>query len=399
MNLEQVKDLLKLIAAENCTKADRETFTDWLANATEHEYQEVLAVWETLLDEQYGHSLKHHNLISRIEDSIDKIETPVISLYREKGPKHFLLNWKVVAASIIVIVSCGVSFYYSGQNNFNSIVSNRSENAIKPGGNNAVLILADGSKLDLNGISNGEIASQAGIKVVKSAEGQLIYTVEKNDEIGNRSLFNTIETPIGGQYRVNLPDGSRIWLNAASSLRYPVVFGTDERRVELVGEAYFEIAKDKTKPFRVVSNRQTVEVLGTHFNVNSYEDEDNTKTTLLEGSVKVFTAVNRKNVILKPGQQSQVNVGGINLKEVDASDAAAWKDGYFVFNAESIPSAMRKIARWYNLEISYEGNINDQDLAGSVSRFTDVSEVLKALELTGLVHFKIEGRKIKVIAD
>jgi transmembrane sensor len=399
MNLEQVKELLKLIAADSCTKADRETFTHWLAHATKDDYQEMLAVWETLLEEQSDHSSKYHNLISRIEESIDKTETPVVPLYRKKEVKHFLLNWKVVAASVIVIVACGVSLYYSGKNSFNSTVSNVAKNDIKPGGNNAVLILADGSKVDLNGIANGEVASQAGIKIVKSAGGQLIYTVVKNGEPANLGLFNTIKTPIGGQYRVNLPDGSRIWLNAASSLRYPVTFGSDERRVELVGEAYFEIAKDKTKPFLVVSNRQTVEVLGTHFNVNSYEDEDNTKTTLLEGSVKVFTAVNRKNIILNPGQQSQVNAGGINVKDVDASDAAAWKDGYFVFNAETIPSAMRKIARWYGLEVSYEGDINDKDLAGSTSRSTNVSEVLKTLELTGLVHFKLDGRKIKVIAN
>lgn len=399
MNLQEVQRLLELIAVDNCTEAQKEAFTEWLEHAEKDDYQLILAAWGKLLEEQPESNVKYPDLILRIESSINKNEVPVIPLYEKEKRRPVFFNWKTIAASIVVVISCSIFLYYSGKNNFITGFSDPVKQDINPGGNNAVLILGDGSKVNLNEIDNGEVASQAGISIVKSADGQLIYTVAKNNETKSQSFYNTIETPIGGQYRVNLPDGSRIWLNAASSLRYPVTFEDDERRVELEGEAYFEIARDESKPFRVVSNRQTVEVLGTHFNVNSYKDEDNIKTTLLEGRVKVFTAIDKKQLILSPGQQSQVSAGTISLKDVDAIDAAAWKDGYFVFNAESIPSAMRKIARWYGLEISYEGDIDDKDLAGSVSRATNVTEVLKTLELTDLVRFELKGRKLKVIAN
>ncbi|MDR6783034.1 transmembrane sensor [Pedobacter africanus] len=395
MTLQEVKDLLKPIAAGTSTPSQRDAFATWLDYAEQSDYKELLQAWEKLLEDQPAERLHHPELISRIEASIDKTEVAAVPLYERK--KNLFLNWKTVAAAVIAITF--VIFLYRSMKNTSLNNGAQYANEIKPGGNNAVLVLADGSKIDLNKLGTGEVARQAGIKIVKSADGQLVYTIIKNSDANAGGLFNTIKTPIGGQYKVNLPDGSQVWLNAASSLRYPVAFGNDERRVELTGEAYFEVAKDKARPFRVLSSQQTVEVLGTHFNINSYADEGNTRTTLLEGRVKVFTAVNKKNVILNPGQQSQVDTYNISVKDVDASEAAAWKEGYFVFNAESIPSAMRKLARWYDLEISYEGNINDKDLAGSVSRFKNVSEVLKTLELTDMVHFEIDGRKIKVIAN
>jgi transmembrane sensor len=398
MNLNQIKELLQFIAAGNATKAQEDAFVEWLNNCDKADYQEAITAWEKLLEQEPVYAAHYPALTSRIEASLNKVDIPVIPLYGKEKDKRSSVNWKMIAASIALILAVGSSIYYFGIDKLQSTVSNHHTKEIKPGGNNAVLILGDGSAINLNNIKNGEVAMQAGIKVEKRADGQLVYTIVKTAETGSKGLFNTIQTPIGGQFRINLPDGSQVWLNAASSLRYPVTFSSDERRVELAGEAYFEITKDKAKPFRVVSNEQTIEVLGTHFNVNSYEDEDDTKTTLLEGSVKIFAGANKKTVVLNPGQQSQVRAYTINVKDVDASDAAAWKDGYFVFNAESIPSAMRKIARWYDLEISYEGDMN-QDLAGSVSRFTNVSEVLKALELTGLVHFKVDGRKVKVIAN
>ncbi|SMC59910.1 FecR family protein [Pedobacter nyackensis] len=397
MTLNQIKELLQFIAAGNATKAQEDAFVEWLDNCDKADYQEAIAEWERLLEQEPVYAAQYPALTSRIEASLNKADIPVIPLYGKEKDKRSSVNWKMIAASVILILAMG-SFFYFGKDKLQKTASNHQTMDIKPGGNNAVLILGDGSEVNLNSIKNGEVAMQAGIKVEKRADGQLIYTIVKNAENRSKELFNTIQTPIGGQYRINLPDGSLVWLNAASSLRYPTSFSGDERRVELIGEAYFEIAKDKARPFRVVSHQQTVEVLGTHFNVNSYEDEDNTRTTLLEGGVKIYARANKETLVLKPGQQSQVSANSINVKDVDASDAAAWKDGYFVFNAESIPSAMRKIARWYDLEISYEGDIN-QDLAGSVSRFTNVSEVLKTLELTGLVHFKVDGRKVRVIAN
>jgi len=398
MDLQEVKKLLRLIAAGDYTRQQEADLSQWLDHAGKAEYLDVLSAWEEILDAQPNHGLSSPELISRIEAGLNNIDKPTVPLYAKKERRTFGLNI-AVAASLLAMLSVALFFYTGKDKKSIQQVVKHITKEIGPGGNKAILTLADGSKIDLNDIADGEIASQAGIKIVKDTSGQLVYTIMNAAAANSTGLYNSIQTPNGGQYRVNLPDGSAVWLNAASSLRYPVVFNGAERRVELTGEAYFEIAKEKNRPFRVITANQTVEVLGTHFNINSYDDEHNTKTSLLEGSVKIQNTFNKKSMVLKPGQQSQVDSYSISVKEVDVNDAAAWKDGFFVFNAESIPSAMRKIARWYDLEIAYEGNIDDKDLAGSVSRFKNVSEVLKTIELTELVHFKVEGRKITVIAN
>lgn len=275
---------------------------------------------------------------------------------------------------------------------------------IAPGGNKATLTLADGSKIILDQAGKGNLAQQAGVQIVKTANGQLVYTIKKSPGPGNGhagNLTNTISTPRGGQYQVNLPDGTRVWLNAASSLKFPLSFALlKERRVELKGEAYFEVEKDTAKPFIVQSDRQTVQVLGTHFNINSYADETNTKTTLLEGSVKV-AALNGANVaqaILKPGQQARISSGSnpINVVRVDPTTEVAWKNGQFFFENESIENIMKKISRWYDVDVVYEADVAGKTVWGSVTRYSNVSKVLSILELTGGIHFKIEGRRIIV---
>jgi transmembrane sensor len=309
------------------------------------------------------------------------------------------LLWSWVAAAVILLgFSTGLYLFSGRPKDQKHIVQNLTP--ITPGKNKAILILANGSKVTLDDASNGEIARQSGIKITKTAKGELIYTVQSSNPIAQNTKidYNTIETPRGGQYQVNLPDGSKVWLNAASSLRFPVAFSGGERKVELKGEAYFEVAKNKALPFRVVSNNQVVEVLGTHFNINSYQDENETKTTLLEGSVKVSTPT-KGYAILKPGQESVINlsVPNIIVKDADTEEALAWKNGYFVFANEGIESVMRKISRWYDVDIEYLGNVSQKSVWGSVSRYKNVSEVLKMLELTGSIHFKIEERRITVM--
>ncbi|MNX85526.1 fec operon regulator FecR [compost metagenome] len=227
----------------------------------------------------------------------------------------------------------------------------------------------------------------------------LVYQLTDKPNPSGKTSYNTIETPKGGQYQLILPDGSKVWLNAASSLTFPTSFvSLKTRKVELIGEAYFEIAKNKTSPFIVKSAKQEVKVLGTHFNINSYADEQSTTTTLLEGSVNIVSLNKAENIILKPGQQSTLNNNKINVTEINTEEAIAWKNGLFIFNDENIKSIMKKIARWYNVEITFKGNLDHVSFVGNYARNKDLESLLENIELTEKVHFKIEGRRIEVIA-
>lgn len=299
------------------------------------------------------------------------------------------------AAAIVLIVSVALYFGSQFRKDGNVIAQ---QHKIVPGGNNATLTLANGTKIDLNNAHNGMLAQQSGVKISKTTNGQLIYTIsdQSGDVTDGKPMFNTIETPNGGQYQLILPDGTKVWLNAASSLKYPVSFNGNDRSVELIGEGYFEVAKRIAQRFSVLTSRGTVEVLGTHFNVNAYHDEPLNRIALLEGSVRV--SLGDESKVMKPGQQSLVSNKSIRLiNDADNESAIAWKDGYFKFDDENIETIMRKISRWYNVDIQYEKGIPEYGFGGKVSRFNDVSEVLKVLELTGAIHFKTEGRRITVM--
>jgi len=302
----------------------------------------------------------------------------------------------IAAAVAIVIIGLGL-FFYTNRTSKQADV-NKTAFDIKPGGNKAFLTLADGKRLTLTDVKNGEVAQQHGVKITKAADGQLIYTVSSISNENNKNIYNTIETPKGGTYQVRLPDGTKVWLNAASTLKYPVSFiPSQARRVLLLGgEAYFEVAKDKKHPFIVQTDRQEVRVLGTHFNVNSYSDEKSDKTTLLEGSVKVIT-LNGSSKTLIPGQQSQITKTNISVIEnIDLEDVTSWKNGYFKFN-EGLESIMNKVSRWYDMDIVYQTKPNNEAVFnGKISRNRSLKELLNMLEFVGDVHFKIEGRRIIV---
>lgn len=277
---------------------------------------------------------------------------------------------------------------------------------IVPGGNIATLTLADGSVIELDGIATGSLATEAGTRVIKSADGLIFYD-DPDGNLANRELvYNTIHTPKGGEFRVILPDGTSVWLNAASSLRYPTSFADGKREVELVGEAYFEVAKVKSKwgmqPFIVKTKSQAVEVLGTHFNINAYDD-DPVKTTLLEGSVKVSVATQgqreRPYRILKPREQAVVTAGNghIQVGRVNVANAVAWKDGYFAFENDNITEVMKAIARWYDIEVEYDGDVSDKVFGGTISRFESFEKLLETIGLTGTIQFKITGRRVTVM--
>ncbi|MDB5157958.1 MAG: FecR protein [Mucilaginibacter sp.] len=306
------------------------------------------------------------------------------------------LAYKLLATVIVLLmVFQGFYIYLKPANKTGNAIAKtkRFKTTILPGSNKAILTLQDGSKIVLNDVKNGTLAQQGNTKVVKLATGQLVY--DKTGTASAKVLYNTMTTPRGGQYKLTLPDGTEVWLNAASSITYPTAFVGNERDVSITGEVYFEVAKDKSKPFHVTSGSQTIEVLGTHFNVMAYADEDAIKTTLLEGSVKITE--NNETQILKPGEQATVDKnGGLKISVADLDNALAWKNGYFKFNRVNIKYIMRQLARWYDVDLVYEGSVSHDEFVGKIGRGENIEDVLHILELDR-VHFKIEDKKIIVL--
>lgn len=269
-------------------------------------------------------------------------------------------------------------------------------NDLPPGKNKAILTLANHQRFNLTDAVNGKLVAAHGLLITKTANGITHFDFSGKNNIPNQ--INTLATPKGGQWELKLPDGTNVWLNSASALHFPNTFNNQQKRiVTLDGEAYFEVAKDAAHPFVVISANQQVEVLGTHFNINSYSDEPTVKTTLLEGSVKVSVRGNAWPSILKPGQQSINNGHQIQITSVDIDEVIAWKNGYFQFDNEPINSIMRKLSRWYDVKVEYQDSIKNESLDGYVSRNKNISQVMKALEATKTVHFKLEGRRITVM--
>ncbi|WP_423738253.1 FecR family protein [Chitinophaga caseinilytica] len=298
-------------------------------------------------------------------------------------------TWGWAAAAAVLI---GISVWFLRPEKKSSVPSAQLLEQISPGSNGAVLTLADGRQVRLDSLENDTIGAQAGA-LVAVRNGQLTY--DPSAAGGNEVQFNTTATPRGRQYQLRLPDGTKVWLNAASSLRYPTAFNGGERRVEITGEAYFEVAKDKTKPFRaVVNGGTTVEVLGTEFNINAYPDDGETKTTLLRGSVKVVRTSG--TVTLVPGQQANVKNGVAVVREADTDKAVAWKNGLFDFDGMPLEEAMRQLARWYDITIVYEKGIPDIRFYGAMSRDVSLAGMLKGLEGAGVRFRMEEGRKLVV---
>jgi transmembrane sensor len=263
---------------------------------------------------------------------------------------------------------------------------------IQPGSNKAVLTLGDGRTIILDNAASGQLASESGTTIVKMKDGEIAYNASTTTR--EQITYNTIAIPRGGQYNLTLPDGTKVWLNAASTLRFPTRFTGNTREVELDGEAYFEVAKNQEMPFFVNAQEMKVKVLGTHFNVMAYKDEPEIITTLLEGKVKLSSTT--RNVLLAPGEQGLFSANNFKVKKADLNEAVAWKNGYFIFNGENLSAIMRKISRWYDVDIDYNTHNGNLTYTGSVSRFKNISEVLKVLSLTGTVKFEIKERRVTV---
>ncbi|MBS1919474.1 MAG: FecR domain-containing protein [Bacteroidetes bacterium] len=314
--------------------------------------------------------------------------------------------WKRIAAAAAILLLLGSASYFLFFNNGKKEIAKTDYKTplkidIPPGGNKAVLTLGDNRTIILDNAHDGTLAQQGNTKVLKLKDGQLAYNASGNSK---DVLYNTISTPRGGQYQMTLSDGSKVWLNAASSIRFPVAFTGNERKVEITGEAYFEVSKNPAKPFKVeVNGKQEVEVLGTHFNINSYADEATINTTLLEGKVKVTPLNNLQPVtgnqqFLSPGQQAQLTSNGqISLnKNPDIEQVMAWKNGIFNFENADLNMVLRQLSRWYDVNVIFKGTIPQRIFEGEMQRSLNLSQVLRILEKNN-VHFRIEGKNLVVL--
>lgn len=392
MNNKRLNDLINKNNTKQATSEEREELAYWYTvfknrNSTNKLSKEEKAIKYKRIWDKTIHDPQLAPLLSNSK-----------SLY--KSPAFF---W---AAATVAIIFATIAYFSLFQyektispSNFTSIKD------IEPASQKAILVLSDGSTINLNELEEGKSIEQAGVSITKTPNG--VITHSSLSKSTNESKINTIRTPRGGQYNLVLPDGTLVWLNAESSLSYPSTFSKSERRVNLTGEAYFEvvakyssnskkISSEKT-PFIVSTKEQEIEVLGTHFNVKSYTDEEQTTTTLLEGKVRV-TGLNNNSKstqgrILNVGEQAIWKNNKLNIAKVNINKAIDWKDGKFIFSGDNIKTIMTNISRWYNIDVSYQGDVSNINFEGSISRYETIGEVLRKLELTGTVQFKIVDAK------
>jgi len=371
MDNRNAKELLKKYHKGQCTDEEKAWLDSWYLNFESSQAEELSEA-----DYKTAEQIIWNNIKPRPQ---------VINIRK----------WVNIAAAIVLCFVCaGLYLKFVHKPTVGIPAADVKTGKIKPGSNKAILILADGRRVALTDTRNGKIAEQSGVSINKAADGKIIYeaAASVND---NAVALNTVETPRGGQYQIDLPDGTKVWLNAASSLTYPARFRGKERNVTLQGEAYFEVAKNKLMPFKVQANNVNVEVLGTHFNIMSYTDEHSVNTTLLEGSVKISKGNVQK--IIKPGQQAVAvtQSNDIVVGETDVDEAVAWKNGNFNFNGDDIHALMRQISRWYDVNVIYQGKIPHNQFVGTIPRASEIEQVLKVLELNH-VHVKIKDKTIVV---
>jgi transmembrane sensor len=376
MNLEKFIEIAAKVSDGSATADEQKQFNRYF-----NEYQQQYPLWDEV--EQEEKTAIKQILGQRILQQIQFAPTPKrVNLW----PRY------LAAAIVLCILSFGIYFYsnFSGPKK-TTAGKNRD---LQAGGNRAFLTLSNGQKINLNDARNSQLGSQAGIIITKSADGVLIYKMKAGAEVDTGT--NVIETPIGGQYRVELQDGTVVWLNASTSLKYPIRFSGKRRVVEIKGEAFFEVAHNAKMPFIVKSAKQEIEVLGTHFNVMAYADEAAVETTLTQGSVKITTPQN--SLLLKPGQQAKTLATSAMLNpDADIENAVAWRMGKIQFVDMDIQHIMRMLSRWYNFEVDYKGIPTNTTFGGSFSRTKNLSVILKSLEATGDVHFILEGRRVTVM--
>jgi ferric-dicitrate binding protein FerR (iron transport regulator) len=402
MDKNRIRDLLERYADDKASTEEVEEMFELIKQAEN----------EKVLKDLIAETREENNWKTDLpKDNWDRIWNAITLATTNHRKKFFSIAWvRVAAAAAIFLVIGGSAYLFTDKKNIQTSVvktstSSHYKNDIAPGGNKAVLTLANGSTIILDSTHNGVLARQGSTQILKLDDGSLTYTTENKNT--GEIMYNTISTPRGGQYQITLPDGTKVWLNAASSLRFPTSFTGKQRIVELTGEAYFEVspllsAKGGAKvPFIVHVNSGLngldVQVVGTHFNIMAYENEQSINTILLEGKVNVTKNGVTKN--LEPGKEAIANnqTNTLQVNDANVEQAVAWKNGYFRFKETNIHELMRQVERWYDVDVEYKTQRNDQDYTGIVPRTQNVSALLQILELTGTVHFQIEGRKIIVL--
>jgi len=354
--------------------------------AVHHHIQQLITQFDT---RELVPAVNWEHVYQQIQEKAMQEDEPAVT--RRTG------GWLRIAAAAVIILVAGVAAVYQLQHptkkdTITSLPVQQAQYDVLPGTAGAILTLSNGKQIVLDSTGNSTLLTQGNTKLLNE-RGRLSYN--QSDTVSNDVVYNTMTTTKGKQYQLQLSDGSKIWLNAASSVTYPTAFSGNERKISITGEAYFEIAHDAKKPFTVSTNGMEIQVLGTHFNVNAYDDEENTSTTLLEGSVKIINQ--HTTALLTPGQQLQLNRNGkIKLvSDADVQEAVAWKDGLFVMKKAGIASIMRQISRWYDVEISYTDGIPPGRISGDIPRNMNLSKVLEVMELSG-VHFTTTGKKVEV---
>lgn len=390
---------LKRFSENSSTPAEQEDFLAWLNSAPEPDIEDIARKYEDILQAFAESGQADARLVKLIEERLNEEETaPVVPLITTVPVVHrspFWRRYAGAAAAVLLLVLSGAAFFLfnrsGGSKPDQATVAPQVSNELLPGGNKAVLKLADGTTILLDSAKGGLLSKQGAANVVKLEDGQLAYNTSGGND--QKPLYNTIETPNGGQYAVVLSDGTKVWLNATSTLRFPATFTEGERRVTLTGEAYFEVVHNSDYPFIVAAGNAEIKDIGTAFNINSYPDEPAMQVTLTEGLASV--SAGGKEVQLKPGKVAALTGQDIRLADADVQSAVAWKNGLFQFKNASIESIMRQVARWYDVEVAYDGTIT-QLFSGAIYRNSKASEVFKILEKGGNVQFVITGKKIVV---
>lgn len=379
-----------------CTEEEREQLLKWYRSP-----QNEIVEWPAAAGME--EEAVYQRIFSKIEEGIDQKHSPVHQLIPDTEGlqlKKSNFYWQKIAVAAALILTSGMAIYFYQQYPASPPIEQLTfKNEVKPGGNKAILKLADGSEVVLDAAANGRLAQRKDINFSNTKDGQLAYNKQKNTTSDNAEAlkYNTVSTPKGGQYRIILPDGTKVWLNAASSIRFPTNFLPGERKVTISGEVYFEVAKNKHQPFRVIADQQILEVLGTKFNINAYADQQQINTTLAEGSVKLGRLKSSNYQVLKPGEQAQMKTIDENpakISSADLEEVLAWKNDAFVFNNTPTQEVMKQMERWYNVELVYKGAAPILYFTGVIPRESNLSTFLRVLEGTGGVKFGIEQNKV-----